>query len=164
MHPNAALIERLYSSLNRHDAEAVAACYDAKASFHDIAFDLDGRDEITAMWRMVASGDIRVTVAAIRADDNEGVASTVDDYTFRDTGRHVRNPIESRFRFRNGLILEHDDRCDPSAWAAMALGGVKGFIAGRFRFFRKRTALKKLDPFRHLAVPASAPGPRSKFG
>jgi hypothetical protein len=156
MHPNAALIERLYSGLDLHDARAMAACYHANASFHDIAFDLTGRDEIAAMWRMIVRGDIRVTIAEIRADDHEGVARIVDEYTFGDTGRRVRNPIESKFRFRDGLIVKHDDDCDPKAWAAMALGGVKGFMAGRLRFLRARAARKKLDAFKR-AAPAAVP-------
>ena len=159
MHPNAALIERLYASLDRHDAAAIAACYAANASFHDIAFDLTGRDEIAAMWRMIVRGDIRVKIEDIRADDHEGTARVVDEYTFGDTGRRVRNPIESKFRFRDGLIVKHDDDCGPKAWAAMAIGGVKGFMAGRLRFLREGAARKKLDAFKRgapTAVPSAA--------
>jgi len=44
MHSNAIVIERLFTSLDRHDHRAMADCYDENATFHDIAFDLNGRD------------------------------------------------------------------------------------------------------------------------
>jgi hypothetical protein len=120
MHPNALLLERLFSALNRKDHEAMAACYHAKATFDDIAFALRGREEIHDMWRMICAGDIKATFSVVHADDRNGQVSVVDDYTFSDTGRHVRNVIDSRFTFKDQLILTHADTCDPLAWAAMA--------------------------------------------
>src|SRR6516225_5802373 len=37
-----------------------------------------------------------------RAAENDGCVRLVDEYTFSETGRRVRNPIESRFQFRDG--------------------------------------------------------------
>src|SRR5215469_3114487 len=99
MHPNTRLMERLYTSLDRHVASAMAECYDATAKFHDIAFDLYGKREIEAMWEMICSTDIRTTFEIVHADDQIGVAKVIDEYTFSATGRRVRNMIESRFRF-----------------------------------------------------------------
>lgn len=147
MHPNATLLQQLYDGLNRHDHRAMSECYHAQATFYDIAFDLRGRDEIGAMWKMICTSDISATFEVARADDSVGVVTLVDDYTFTDTGRRVRNPIESRFRFRDGRIIEHRDSCDPRAWADAALGGVAGFLAGRFRFLRAWKARRKLRPF-----------------
>jgi ketosteroid isomerase-like protein len=147
MHPNAKLLQQLYTSLNRHDYQAMVDCYHTDATFHDIAFDLRGRDQIRAMWQMICSGDIRATFEVTRADDREGAASLVDEYTFTETGRRVRNPIESRFRFQDGLIAEHRDSCDARVWAAAALGGVAGFLAGRLHFLRAWKARDKLRRF-----------------
>ena len=147
MHANASLLRELYDSLNGHDHEAMIRCYHPEATFHDIAFDLRGTEEIHAMWRMICSGDIRATFDIVNADDRSGVVTVVDEYTFTDTGRRVRNPIESRFEFRDGRILHHSDSCDPRAWAAAALGGVSGFLAGRFRFLRAWKARSKLRAF-----------------
>jgi ketosteroid isomerase-like protein len=147
MHRNETLLKQLYGSLNRHDAAAMAECYHPAATFHDIAFDLEGKEKIHAMWRMICSGDISSTFEVVRVDEREGVVKLVDDYTFTDTGRRVRNPIESRFEFRDGLIVEHRDSCDAKAWAAAALGGVKGFLVGRLHFLRARAARKKLQGF-----------------
>jgi hypothetical protein len=147
-HANATLLRQLYSSLNLHQPRVMSECYHEQATFHDIAFDLEGREEISAMWQMICRGDIRATFEVLSADANAGVVRLVDEYTFTDTGRRVRNEIESRFRFRDGLIIEHCDSCDPKAWADAALGGVTGFFAGRFRFLRAWKARGKLRRFR----------------
>ena len=147
MHSNVALLQRLYTSLNQRAAGLMAECYHPAATFHDIAFDLKDKDEIRAMWEMICSGDISTTFEVVSADDREGVVQLVDEYTFRETGRKVRNPIESRFRFQDGLIIEHRDTCDARAWAAAALGGVSGFLAGRLHFLRAWKARAMLRPF-----------------
>jgi len=147
IHRNAVLLQRLFISLNARDAQAMAECYHPDAHFHDIAFDLQGKREITAMWKMICSGDIQATFEVLYADDREGLVKVVDEYTFSDTLRKVRNPIESRFGFRNGLIALHTDTCDPVAWAAAAIGGIRGVLAGRIRFLRSWKARRKLKPY-----------------
>jgi ketosteroid isomerase-like protein len=147
MHPNALLLQRLFSSLDRKDDQAMAACYHPEATFQDIAFDLHGRNEIHDMWRMICAGDIRATVEVVHAGDETGRARVVDEYTFTDTGRRVRNVIESRFAFKDQLIIEPRDTCDARQWASMALGGVSGFLAGRIAPLRRLEARKKLKAF-----------------
>jgi ketosteroid isomerase-like protein len=147
MHPNGVLLQRLFGALERHDHTEMGRCYQPTATFHDIAFDLKGADRIRAMWHMICETDIRAMFDIIHANDQEGGVALVDDYTFRETGRKVHNVIDSRFRFSDGLIAEHRDECDPQVWAAMALGGVKGCLAGRIRFLRSLKANEKLDAF-----------------
>jgi ketosteroid isomerase-like protein len=149
MHPNAKLLQQLYTGLDQREHQAMTDCYHADATFHDIAFDLKGKDQIRSMWQMICDGDIRATFDIVSVDDREGVVTLVDEYTFRETGRRVRNPIESRFRFRDGLIVEHRDSCDPRAWAAEAIGGVGGFLAGRLHFLRAWKARGMLRSFIH---------------
>ena len=153
MHPNAELLQRLFSALDRHDHRAMAACYHPEATFRDIAFDLRGRRRIHSMWHMICEGDIRAKFKVVHADEEEGRVRIVDTYTFGATkvppkrGRSVRNVVESRLRFREGLIIEHRDACDARAWAKAALGGPVGFLAGRIRFLRSWTARRKLRDF-----------------
>jgi len=71
----------------------------------------------------------------------------VDEYTFSDTGRRVRNVIESRFKFKDHFVVEHRDTCDAREWAAMALGGVGGFLAGRIGLLRRWKAHRMLRTF-----------------
>jgi hypothetical protein len=155
MHANAILLNKLFTALDMHDHEAMASCYHKDAHFRDIAFDLKGRAQIHRMWRMICSGDIRVWFEILAANDRTGWVRLVDAYTFGASntplrpGRPVRNAIESRFTFEQGLILSHDDDCDPKAWARQALGsGIKRFVAGRFRRARNREAMSMLKAFR----------------
>jgi ketosteroid isomerase-like protein len=147
MHENGKVLQQLFASVNAHDHRSIAACYHSDAVFRDIAFDLRGAREIQAMWHMICSGDISATVHMLDADADKGRVQVTDEYTFSETGRKVRNPIESSFRFKDGRIIEHYDECDPRNWADMALGGVNGFLAGRFEFLRRWKAKKKLERF-----------------
>jgi ketosteroid isomerase-like protein len=149
MHPNATLLNRLFTALNEDDHATMAACYHPEATFHDIAFDLQRRPRIHGMWHMICEhSNVEATFEIVRADDLEGRVNLVDAYTFSDTGLPVRNVIQSRFRFRDGLIVEHTDECDPRTWATMALGeGVSAFLAGRIRLMRSLKAHWKLWKF-----------------
>ena len=147
MHPNALLLQQLMTSLDSHDHEAMARCYHPDATFRDIAFDLRGVRQIHAMWHMISESDLRATFEVVSADDDAGVVTLVDDYTLSLTGRRVHNVIASRFRFRDGLVVEHQDLCDARQWATMALGGPTGFVAGRIRFLRSQKASATLGAF-----------------
>jgi hypothetical protein len=149
MHPNGQLLQRLFTALDDHDHSTMADCYAPAASFHDIAFDLDGKAQIHGMWRMICeSSDLRATFEVVHANDREGRVALVDHYTFSDTKFKVRNVIDAEFRFDNGLIVRHHDHCDAKAWAEMAFhGGIRGFLAGHFRFVRSRAAEAKLKAF-----------------
>ena len=131
MHPHTEVLTRLFTALDRHDHEAMAACYAENASFRDIAFKLEGRTRIHAMWHMICDGDIKTTFKIDEVDDRTAFVTVVDDYTFRAKGRKVHNVIQSRFRFKDGAIVEQQDSCDSRQWASMAIGGVGGFLAGR---------------------------------
>ena len=143
MHANAALLTRLFTALHVHDPVAMASCYDPEARFRDIAFDLEG-GKIVDMWRMICSGDIRVQIEHVEADDQAGRARIVDRYSFGLFKKPVVNHIESRFLFRDGKIVRQDDDCDPRSWADQALGGPLGALAGRSRPLRSALARLKL--------------------
>jgi|SRR5262245_9775016 len=156
MHPNAILVERLFTALHRHDAAAMAECYHQDhPHFHDIAFDWKTKPEICDMWRMICGGDsdIKVDIKQVEADDRRGIARITDTYYFgRDRkrgkeGRPVVNEITSGFTFRDGLIVEHIDTCDPRIWGAQALAWPLGWIAGRLRPVRSFAANRKVTAF-----------------
>ena len=152
MHPNAVLLQRLFSSLNEHDHEAMTACYHSQATFADIAFELRGKQQIHAMWHMICqpadhAGDIHAMFNVIHADDHSGWVNLIDDYTFSSTGRKVTNVIDSHFCFEDGLIVKQRDFCDPRAWASMAVGGLSGFLAAHLHFLRTFKARQMLNRF-----------------
>jgi ketosteroid isomerase-like protein len=147
MHSNARLLEQLFTALDLRDGNTMAGCYHPDARFRDIAFDLHGKKHISDMWRMICAGDIRATFEVVHADDDTGRVKLVDEYTFADSGRKVRNVIVSEFQFKDNLVIDHRDFCDPREWSAMALGGVSGFLAGRFGVLRSWKATRKLEQF-----------------
>jgi ketosteroid isomerase-like protein len=121
---NRDLIRRLYDGLDRHDGEAMAACYTKEASFRDPAFgDLHGA-EVGGMWRMLTSRaeDLDVELPEHDADEHTGSAHWIARYTFTQTGRPVVNDIRATFVFEDGLIAEHVDEFDFGRWARQALG------------------------------------------
>jgi ketosteroid isomerase-like protein len=147
MHPNAELLSKLYTALDNKDHEAMAICYHPDATFQDIAFSLQGKKQIHAMWHMIAETDLRASFTNVDADDQVGKADLVDKYTFRPTGRRVLNVIHSEFRFRDGLIIEHKDSCSALKWGLQALGPVKGVAAWLIPSIRRAKALELLKEF-----------------
>ena len=131
MHPNAALIDRFYTSFAARDAAGMAACYQPDVEFWDPVFQTLHGDKVRAMWRMLASRakDLRVEYRDVIADDSAGSAHWDAYYTFTATGRPVRNSIDARFTFRDGLIATHRDTFDLWKWSAQALGA-KGKLLG----------------------------------
>ena len=104
---NRATIERLYDALDRHDGEAMAACYRPDARFRDPAFgELDGK-RAGEMWRMLTSRaeDLDVELVDRQASESTGSAHWIAHYTFTTTGRKVVNDVRAEFRFADdGLI------------------------------------------------------------
>ena len=137
-HPNVVMIERLYTAIQNGDLTMIAACYDEDAYFEDIAFRRYGKKQIMEMWRYVCHGQPQVTFDSreISANDRTGTGRWKAHYLFGKTnkspGRPVDNAISSEFAFRNGLIVEHRDRCDAMAWARQALPPPFSLIAGSF--------------------------------
>ena len=123
MADNAKLIRELYDALDRHDGETMARLYDPEGRFKDPAFgELTGA-EAGDMWRMLTgrAEDLSVELADHSADGDSGNAHWIATYTFN-TGRHVVNDIHARFRFRDGLIVDHEDSFSFWRWARQALG------------------------------------------
>lgn len=126
-----ALIEQFYSAFDRHDGDAMAACYGPSIRFSDPVFpDLRG-PEAGAMWRMLTEGaeDLSVELVDHEASDERGRARWVAKYTFSQTGRSVVNDVQASFRFEDGLIVEHTDEFDFYRWARQALGP-RGLLLG----------------------------------
>lgn len=121
---NKELIRRFYAAFDRHDGDAMAACYTPDAKFHDPAFgDLHG-PEVGGMWRMLTARaeDLEVELREHEATGKTGAAHWVARYTFTQTGRPVVNDVHARFVFEDGLISHHVDDFPFSRWSRQALG------------------------------------------
>lgn len=134
---NSALINRFYQAFAQRDPATMSACYHADARFSDPAFPNLRGPEIGAMWTMLCerAKDFSLEFSQIRSEADRGSAHWEAKYLFSQTGRHVHNIIDAEFRFRDGLIIEHDDRFDFWRWSRMALG-VPGMLLGWSGFLR----------------------------
>ena len=144
-------IERFYRAFDEGDGDTMAACYAPDVRFSDPVFpDLRG-SRAGAMWRMLTEGqgDPRIELLEHRADGDRGSAHWRARYTFPETGRHVVNDVQARFRFEGGLIVEHRDEFSFHAWARQALGPV-GLLLGWTPLVRsavRRKAGARLEQF-----------------
>lgn len=130
-HPNADLIDRFYTAFAERDAETMAACYAPSIRFSDPVFtDLQG-NAAGGMWRMLCEQgkDLRIEHSGVRGSDTTGDAHWEAWYTFGATGKKVHNVIDARFRFEDGLIVEHTDIFGFYRWSRQALG-VTGLLLG----------------------------------
>jgi ketosteroid isomerase-like protein len=163
---NRALIERFYDAFDRRDGQTMSACYAPDARFSDPAFGELHGDEIGDMWRMLTgrAEDLSVELRAHDADEDGGSANWIATYTFGQSGRPVVNDIQARFRFRDGLIAEHDDDFDFRHWARQALGlqGIAVALLPPLRAKARQRARGQLEDFRaresaggESSVPAS---------
>jgi ketosteroid isomerase-like protein len=148
---NKELIRRFYEAFDRHDGEAMAACYAPNASFSDPVFSDLRQEEPGAMWRMLTQGggDLEIQLVEHSADGDTGSAHWLADYTFSDTGRKVHNDVRASFRFQDGLIVQHRDAFDFYAWARQALGAT-GLLLGWTPIVQgavRKKARARLDEF-----------------
>ena len=157
---NAELLNSFYRAFSALDAAGMADCYASDASFQDEVFKLQGRDEISAMWRMLCTATRAKGMDAwslqfsdVAADAGEGRAHWEAHYRFSATGRLVHNRIDARFVFRDGLIASHRDRFDFWGWSRQALGPV-GWLLGGTPMLRRKVqaqAAANLAAFRRTA-------------
>jgi len=125
----AAVIRRFYAAFAALDSDAMQSCYASDASFEDPVFDLEGRDRIGAMWRMLCEtirdkghDAWRLDVSRIACEGNTGRAHWEPHYRFSATGRPVHNIVDATFTFEDGLIATHRDTFDFWRWSRQALG------------------------------------------
>jgi ketosteroid isomerase-like protein len=156
---NTLLIERFYAAFGAGDGEGMAACYAPEAHFADPVFpDLRGA-EPGKMWRMLtaAPGDLRIELLEHEADETSGTAHWRAHYNFSQTGRDVVNDVHARFRFEDGLIVDHHDDFDFYRWSRQALGPT-GLLLGWTPMVRskvRRMAAGRLEKFSGTPGPAS---------
>ena len=145
MHSNGQTVTRFYTAFAALDADTMAACYAADATFDDPAFSLRGQDEVSGMWHMLTEAtkgkgrqDWRLEFRDVSADGVHGRAHWEAHYRFSVTGRVVHNIIDAEFTFTpEGLIATHRDRFDFWRWSRQALG-FAGYVMGWAPFFQKQ--------------------------
>lgn len=151
MNAHKQIIEEFYAAFADHNPEGMISCYHPDIIFRDPAFGTLKKEEVAAMWKMLvenSKGNLDIRFYNIEADETTGQADWTASYTFSGTGRAVVNKIHARFRFKEGLIVEHHDDFNIWKWSSQALGisgtlfGWTGFMQSRIRE-KARRMLKK---------------------
>ena len=152
------IVENFFNAYRRHDHGGMAACLAEDSHFSDYAFDIRGA-AVRAMWHWfcvpyaarrapVAVSD--VAVAPTRGDEIN--ARYRVSYLYGDRERPVDYVIDSRFRLRDGRIVEQQDSfATLTEWgfASMAFGFPTSVLAIT-PFLRptvRRKALESLESF-----------------
>jgi ketosteroid isomerase-like protein len=144
MTPAEGTAQRLYESIKRGDAATATECYCDDATYQDIAFDLKGKENIAAMWRLVCSREVKVEYGDIRTEGSKVKGHWVFDYKFHGTNP-VHNEMNSTFTFRDGKIATHHDSASRWKWAKQALGIPKGALVTVLPFILRIQAKKELE-------------------
>ena len=147
---NQILLDRYFAAFAARDGATMGSCYAADATFRDPVFELEGSD-IGAMWRMLCSrgSDLRIASFNRVADAESGSADWEAWYAFSATGRSVHNLVHSRFRFRDGRIVEQVDSFDFWRWSRQALG-MPGLLLGWTPLLRNKVRANAGKALRHF--------------
>ncbi|MCU0238090.1 MAG: nuclear transport factor 2 family protein [Pyrinomonadaceae bacterium] len=151
MNDNEKLIQHFYNSFAQRDYKAMQDCYADDATFSDEAFQNLNSAQVKAMWEMlIKSGkDLEIRFQNVSADEKNGSAEWIANYTFSQTGNKVENRIKANFEFANGKIVKHIDSFDFYKWSSQALG-LTGKLLGWTSFLKKKVsekAMKSLAEF-----------------
>ena len=135
------IIHKFYQSFQELDAEGMVSCYHPEVVFEDPAFGVLKGEHAGNMWKMLCKSqkgkNFSVTFTEVYADEMSGQAHWEAYYTFSKTGRKVHNQIDAKFKFKDGLIIDHRDHFDLYAWAKQAMGPV-GFLMGWTTYFKRK--------------------------
>jgi len=148
---NKDIITKFYTAFQNKEAETMLSCYHPDIIFTDAVFGTLHEVRARGMWKMLceAGKDLEISFSNVESEDNTGSAHWEAHYTFSQTGRKVHNKIDAKFKFKDGLIIEHNDVFNLRKWAGQALG-FKGKILGGTSFFKKKLRAqtnKKLDRY-----------------
>jgi len=143
------LIERFYTSFQNLDSAGMVNCYHDDVLFYDPVFrDLRG-EEAKSMWKMLCktAKSFKLEFSDVKAEDEYGTCRWTASYLFSQTGSQVVNHCKARFKFSDGLIIEHFDDFSTWNWARQALG-IKGLLLGWSPMVRNKmtkTAKRNLE-------------------
>ena len=110
-------------------------CYHKEATFSDPVFQNLNSKQVQAMWHMLCEAGKDLQLEFDLLSDNQVYWRPV--YSFSKTGRKVHNKIHATFTFKDGLILNHEDKFDLWKWSFMALG-IPGQLLGWAPFFKNK--------------------------
>jgi hypothetical protein len=140
MTANEIIIHKFYTAFANADIAEMREYYHPDVQFRDPVFGLLKGEQVFQMWRMLiekSNGNLKIDCTEISANEFLGTAKWIANYRFSKTNRAVVNIIESKFNFKDGLIIKHTDDFDIWKWSKQALG-IKGFLMGWTGFMQRK--------------------------
>lgn len=137
---NDKVIQQFYSSFQKGDTQQMSNCYHDSVTFTDPAFGTLSGKEVGDMWSMLLSrkeSGLKIEYFDISANDDSGQARWIARYKYGPRKKPVLNKIHSKFKFRDGKIIEQVDEFNLWTWSRQALGPV-GFLLGWTPFLRNK--------------------------
>jgi ketosteroid isomerase-like protein len=124
------LIHAFYQAFQRRDADTMTNSYHHEATFRDPVFTLQGSD-IGKMWKMLCeqAKEFSLEYDQVKCSATDGSAHWEARYRFSATNHMVHNIINADFKFRDGLIYQHNDYFNFWRWSRQALG-LPGILLG----------------------------------
>jgi hypothetical protein len=121
-HPNTVLITTLYHCFQNLDGDGMARCYHENAKFSDPVFTRLHGTAVGDMWRMLCARahDFSLDFRNVTANDINGAAHWTAGYKFSSTGHRVTNLVESRFKFKDGRIIDQLDSFNFWKWSCIS--------------------------------------------
>jgi len=129
---NEQIIASFYNAFAVGDAETMAALYHNDVAFIDPAFGNLNGEEVRNMWRMLLSRNksgIDIKYSNVEANETTGSVNWQATYMFGKPPRKVINKIHATFKFKDGLIIEHQDHFNMWTWSQQAFG-LPGYLLG----------------------------------
>jgi hypothetical protein len=157
------LLPRFYAAFARRNWAEMGSCYHPEARFSDPIFPALDAGGVKAMWRVLltAGTDLKLSFQVLEEHEHGGRVRWNAWYTFGQSGRKVHNLGISEFRFRDGLIIDQQDRFDLWRWSRQALG-LKGVLLGWSPWMERRiraSAAKRLAKARKKFTGPPSPTP-----
>jgi ketosteroid isomerase-like protein len=148
---NDELITTFYTAFQRLDYKTMQECYHQEATFHDPVFGHLNAAETRAMWHMLAQNakDFSLQFSDVEAQSDQGSCHWTAIYAFSKTGRKVVNHVRSRFRFKDGKIIDQRDQFDFWHWSRQALG-LTGLLLGWSSFLRHKVHHEARHKLKHF--------------
>jgi hypothetical protein len=146
MTTNEKTIVKFYSAFAKADASTMTECYHTNITFRDPIFGLIKGDNVSQMWKMLIDSNkegLKIDTSDIKVDEYVGSARYTASYSFGKTNKKVVNIINTRFHFKDGLIIKHTDDFDIWKWSKQALG-IKGALFGWTGYMQKKIQEKAI--------------------
>lgn len=151
MEKELAVINRYFKAFSEKKPEDMLACYHVQAKFSDEVFLDLNHEGIQKMWTMLLRRGKDLIIESDSPEIKNGLITTkwTANYTFSQTGRMVTNKVTSKFKFKDGLIIEQEDTFDFHKWSKQAFG-IMGYFMGGTSWFRDKVrekARKSIDRY-----------------